>query len=514
MALSRKPIEIVDEGNHQLLTKADHWERVPLLDVAMVQNGFAFKSELFTHSEGKPLIRIRDIEDGWTENFYSGEYSDEFVVRKGDILIGMDGDFNAAIWQGAEGLLNQRVCRLIPCTKNFSAKFLFLCLQPFLNAINAETSSVTVKHLSSRTIGEIPLPLPPLNEQHRIVAKMEELFSELDKGIENLKTAQAQLKVCRQALLKHAFEGRLTAQWRAENQDKLETADALQKRIQQERAQRYQQQLADWEATGKQGSKPKAPKLLPPLTAKELAELPDLPEGWLWARLGEVFVDSPKNGIYKSADNYGSGFSIIRIDDFYDGSLIRTSGFKKVNLSAGEIETFTAHVGDILINRVNSIEYLGKCCEIRGLTEPVVFESNIMKTTLAANFVSNYFVTSYLASYFGRRRLCANAKHAVNQASINQTDVSLTPIPLAQLGEQVTIAEHLGAHLSEIDQLNQTITTSLQQAEALRQSILKKAFSGQLVPQDPHDEPATVLLARIRAEQESVVTPKRTRKSV
>lgn len=122
------------------------------------------------------------------------------------------------------------------------------------------------------------IPLPPFNEQHRIVAKLEELFSELDKGVESLKTAQAQLKVYRQALLKHAFEGKLTEAWRAENQDKLETADALLKRIQQERAARYQQQLADWQVNG--GNKPKAPKSLPPLTKEELAELPELPAGW------------------------------------------------------------------------------------------------------------------------------------------------------------------------------------------------------------------------------------------
>ncbi|MFZ2406770.1 MAG: restriction endonuclease subunit S [Methylobacter sp.] len=101
---------------------------------------------------------------------------------------------------------------------------------------------VTTPYLSSCDV-----PLPPTNEQHRIVAKIEELFSELDKGIENLKTARSQLNVYRQALLKHAFEGKLTAQWRAENQDKLETADSLLKRIQHERAERYQQQLADWE---------------------------------------------------------------------------------------------------------------------------------------------------------------------------------------------------------------------------------------------------------------------------
>ena len=81
MALSRKPIEIVNQGNHQLLTKANHWERIPISDIASVQNGFVFKSEFFTHSEGKPLIRIRDIENGWTQCLYSGEYSDQLVVR-------------------------------------------------------------------------------------------------------------------------------------------------------------------------------------------------------------------------------------------------------------------------------------------------------------------------------------------------------------------------------------------------------------------------------------------------
>jgi type I restriction enzyme S subunit len=165
-------------------------------------------------------------------------------------------------------------------------------------------------NVNATTLSSLALPICPLSEQYRIVAKIEELFSELDKGIENLKTSQAQLKVYRQALLKHAFEGKLTAQWRVENQDKLETAAALQAHIQQERAQRYQQQLADWEATGKQGSKPKAPKPLPPLTTKELAELPELPEGWGWTRLGNTNVevsDGPFGSNLKSSDYVDSG---------------------------------------------------------------------------------------------------------------------------------------------------------------------------------------------------------------
>ena len=102
----------------------------------------------------------------------------------------------------------------------------------------------------------------------------------------SLKTAREQLKVYRQSLLKNAFEGKLTAAWRATHRDQLETAAALQQRITTERQARHQQQLADWQTAGQQGPKPKPPKPLPPLTAEELAELPELPAGWGWIRLG------------------------------------------------------------------------------------------------------------------------------------------------------------------------------------------------------------------------------------
>ena len=209
MALGRKPIEIVNEGKHQLLVKADHWNRIYLKDVAIVQNGFAFNSSSFVKTKGMPLIRIRDIDKLTTEDRFNGDYSNDYIVKKGDLLIGMDGDFKAAIWKGENALLNQRVCMIIPNSKNYDFKFLFICLQPYLNAINSETSSVTVKHLSSRTIEEIPLPFPSLSEQRSIVYKIEELFSDLENGRQQLLTAQQQLKVYRQSLLKAAFEGAL-----------------------------------------------------------------------------------------------------------------------------------------------------------------------------------------------------------------------------------------------------------------------------------------------------------------
>ena len=497
------------------------WATTTVGEVATLIRGITYKKDQTSkipQQNLKPILRATNINGvlNYEDLVFIPEnlISSEQFIKAGDIIFAMSSGSKHLVGKSARSRFDYdgsygAFCSLLRPCESVCKDFLYYVFQnnKFRRLISEVAKGSNINNLKREHINDFEIQLPPLAEQHRIVAKIEALFSELDKGIESFKTAREQLKIYRQALLKHAFSGKLTEQWRAENQDKLESAEALLQRIQTEREQHYQQQLKDWETTGKQGSKPKAPKTLPPLTTEELAELPELPEGWAWVRLGDVFSDNPKNGIYKPSDHYGSGISIIRIDDFYDGLLCKKSGFKKVELSVDEIKTFTAHIGDILINRVNSIEYLGKCCEVKGLAEPVVFESNIMKITIFDNFASNFFVTSYLSSHSGRQRLCKNAKHAVNQASINQTDVSLTPIPLTQLNEKMIISERLETYLSEIDQLDQTLTTALQQAEALRQSILKKAFSGQLVPQDANDEPASVLLERIQAEKAALVAP-------
>ena len=113
------------------------------------------------------------------------------------------------------------------------------------------TGAVGQRRVPAPYLADQSLPLPPAREQHRIVAKIEELFSELDKGIESLKTARRQLEVYRQSVLKHAFEGKLTAQWREENKDKLEKPEQLLARIKQERAAHYERQLKEWKAAVK-----------------------------------------------------------------------------------------------------------------------------------------------------------------------------------------------------------------------------------------------------------------------
>jgi type I restriction enzyme S subunit len=181
--------------------------------------------------------------------------------------------------------------RLLRPTQEIASSYLNCYLTFFYRSgeiRNYQAGSNNLRNLKFNDYLELEIPVPPFAEQHRIIAKIEELFSELDQGVGILKTAREQLQIYRQSLLKNAFAGKLTAAWRATHPEQLETAAALQQRIARERTKRHRQQLADWEADGQQGPKPKPPKPLPPLTPEELAELPELPAGWGWVKLGAL----------------------------------------------------------------------------------------------------------------------------------------------------------------------------------------------------------------------------------
>ena len=153
------------------------WQRKKLADVLKIQNGYAFDSKNFNSSKGMPLVRIRSLKLGIeAETFFDGPYDDKYVVKAGDLLIGMDGEFGCYEWKGEPSLLNQRVCRLQDFTGQLIPKFLFYGVNDYLKAIEDVTGFTTVKHLSSKQILDIDFPVPPLPEQHRIVALLDEAF--------------------------------------------------------------------------------------------------------------------------------------------------------------------------------------------------------------------------------------------------------------------------------------------------------------------------------------------------
>lgn len=211
MTLRVTPEEIVARSESPLLAIAPWWKRCQLSHIATITNGGAFKSSLF-NSDGKglPLIRIRDVGKAETRTYYSGDYEDKFIINPGDLLIGMDGDFRISRWQGTQALLNQRVCKLAVIDRSlYNDSFLEYVVQPYLDEVNRSTSAVTVKHLSSRTVAELPIPLPSLAEQERIVAAIEEHFSRIDAAESAAQTALTRLDTLRRAILTAAFSGHL-----------------------------------------------------------------------------------------------------------------------------------------------------------------------------------------------------------------------------------------------------------------------------------------------------------------
>ena len=148
------------------------------------------------------------------------------------------------------------------------------------------------------------------------------------------------------------------------------------------------------------------------------------PKGFPVRRLGELIVDGPQNGLYKPSTDYGSGTPILRIDAFYDGAVTDISALKRVRLSDAEKNGFRLTENDVVINRVNSLEYLGKCALIPKLSEETVFESNMMRMRFDSETAHPRFVVQFLQSGFAKSQIQMRAKHAVNQASINQQDVS------------------------------------------------------------------------------------------
>ena len=339
-------------------------------------------------------------------------------------------------------------------------------------------------HVTKGKFEETPLWLPPLDEQRRLVAKIEELFSELDKGVESLKTARAQLDVYRQAVLKHAFEGKLTAQWREENKDKLETPERLLTRIKQERA------AADPLLVG----------------SDALAKLPPLPEGYAYtylANLGELGRGKSKHRPRNAPELFGGPYPFIQTAEVKAaGRIIRE--YSQTYSERGLEQSKLWPEGTLCITIAANI------AETAFLGFDGCFPDSVVGFTAAKTLVLPEYVELFIKSV--RTRIEAYAP-ATAQKNINLTTLENLVVPLCSLHEQQVLVDKLEAVFSVIEKQKEAIDNQLMTANALRQSILKKAFAGQLVPQDPHDEPASVLLDRIRAEREKAAKSNHAKKT-
>lgn len=384
--------------------------------------------------------------------------------------------------------------------------------QAFVADICEGIQGVVYPAVRPQDIRQHCLPIPPLNEQRRILEALDSYLSRLDAAVESLTQAQTKLKAYRASVLKAAVEGRLVpteAELAKAEGRSYEPADKLLERILVERRRAWEErQLADMKAKGKvpKDDKWKA-KYEQPAAERETAPKP---MGWVWTNMSSLIVDGPQNGLYLPKDRYESGRPILRIDDYQVDWSSASTELQQVSLSEDEAARYSLRLGDIVLNRVNSPSHLGKTMVVEERNLPALFESNMMRFQVSRLVLPRY-VNAYLCSIDGKARLTANAKWAVNQASINQRDVADTQVPLPPLGEQQRIVDEMEAQLAVADSAMKQVSGQLTRCARLRQAILKAAFEGRLVDQDPNDEPASELLARLRATPEPAPKTKRGR---
>jgi type I restriction enzyme, S subunit len=346
-----------------------------------------------------------------------------------------------------------------------------------------QAGSNNLRNLKYSDYETISVPVAPLNEQRRIVEKIETLFARLDQGEAALRHTQTLLARYRQSVLKAAVTGALTADWRAENAHRLEHGRDLLARILQTRRQ-------TWQGRGKY-QEPAAP---------DTSNLPELPEGWVWATVEQTA--RVIGGLTKNSKRLEMPLRkpMLRVANVYQNRL-DLSEIHETGVSASECERVLLESLDLLVVEGNgSKDQIGRMAIWRNEIPGAVHQNHLIKIRMVEKGITE-FAMRWFQSPGGRQKVeeVASSTSGLHTLSISKIEGLIVPIP--SLGEIAEINERVDETFSKITHLENWCQTELTRSAALRQSILKDAFAGKLVPQDPTDEPAADLLARIRASR-------------
>lgn len=494
----------------------EHWEIVLLGDIVHSEKGKKPKN-LCDKPDGEcniPYIDIKAFEKGIIDKYTDGENC-RFCYEE-DILIVWDGSRSGLVGKGKKGALGSTLARLNFFGINNDYAYYFM-KSKYLE-INARAKGAATPHVDPNLLWNYQFPLPPIEEQNRIVAKIETLFSELDKSIESLKRAKQKLALYRQSILKAAFEGELTKAWREVHKDELEDAKTLLERIKKEREEVYEKRLEEWKAAvkaweenGKQGkkpTKPKKPKELPPITEEELRELPDLPDGWMWAKIAHISdVETGATPLKKKIEYYQNGtIPWITSGALNNWTISEASDFiTELALKETNVKLFPKHT--LLVAMYGEGKTRGKCSEL--LIEATTNQAIAALVQKGYETVTRYYLKWFMQkNYSELRRLASGGA----QPNLNLDIIKNTLVPLANTQELIQIVNEVESRFSQVDILEKTIDNELKKAEQIRQSVLKEAFEGKLTVSDPNDEPASELLIRIQKEKEEYETEQKKKK--
>lgn len=389
-------------------------------------------------------------------------------------------------------------------------KFLYHLLSSKTESLRRINQGAAQPNLNTSIVSAILVPLPPLREQKRISHKIEELFTQLDSAIESLKRVQSQLKRYRQAVLKYAVEGKLTAEWRKKHKGEIEPADQLLKRILAERRAKWEEQeLAKMKAKGKVPKDDKWKKKYKEPVAPDTNGLPELPEGWAWARI-EQLMTTVTSGSRGWAKYYAEdGASFIRAQDIKTDQLV-LDNVAHVNAPQTAEGTRTrVNRSDLLITITGA--NVTKTALVRHNLDEAYVNQHVALARPVQEELADYLYWFVVCPTHGRRDLEALA-YGAGKPGLNLDNIRDLVLPVPPIDEQRQITQEIESQDSVTANVESVLFVSFERMRMLRHTVLHSAFSGNLVPQDPNDEPASVLLQRIKAEREEETQRKRREK--
>lgn len=469
------------------------------------------------------LLRTTDITSGsikWADVPYCEKEPEDlkkYLLKDGDIVISRAGSvgYSYLLNNPPEAVFASYLIRFKPKSVSKHYVYYFLQSPEYWNAISEKKLGIAIPNVNATKLSDIDIPIPPSQTQEKIVQKIEELFTQLDAGVAELQEAKIRLERYRQSVLKAAVTGELTREWREAHQDQLEPAEQLLERILAERRAKWEEEEwaklverakkkvaqrerkaaglpyyfrdmepEDWEHVEQEDYQQYLPenekwkeKYNDPTICSD-NELDELPRSWCWVSVDQV-TNLSQYGTSEKANLDPSGVPVLRMGNIRSGRL-DYDDLKYMPDDWQDLEKYLLYPGDILFNRTNSAELVGKTA---------VYESNHPKSVFASYLVrlriSNLVIPDYLACFInsslGKNYIYSVVTQQVGQANVNATKLSKMCFPLPSFSEQNIIISKLEKRLSIIDDIGNTLALEQLRIGRLRQSILKQAFEGKLI---------------------------------
>jgi len=475
-------LRITDYYSHKIVAPSS-WVQASFSEICRIIGGSQPPKECFVMEQREGYIRLIQIRDYKTDKFatYIPTNLAKRFCNKGDIMIGRYGPPIFQILRGLEGSYNVALMKAEPNPQLVDKEFLYYFLQTanlfnYIAAASLRTAGqdgVRKEHLDN-----YPVFVPPLNEQRRIVAKIEELRERSQKARSHLSAIPNLCNKFRQSVLAAAFRGDLTADWREQNPD-VEPAQVLLERIGKELGQN----LADVQT--------------------EIDRTDDeIPSTWAWAKLKLMIkkIQPGNNFLCPEVPVTETTVGLVKISAVTWGTFNPKETKTVADPSKVDPNLFI-QPGDLLVTRANTLELVGASVVVDEIHYKIMLSDKVWRVDILE--VDKKYINFYLRSKDGRKEIESRATgNQLSMRNISQNAFRDVVIAIPPIEEQKEIGRQIESCFNSINQSKQAYQETKDYLNQLDRSILAKAFRGELVEQDPNDEPASILLERIRAERE------------